>query len=324
MAPSWPVSRRPAATSLDRVRGRRRHGPALAKRVKILASQKRIVYKPTNCFYQVLSAGVYSKHGTNISGVVFDEFHTQPNRARFDVMAKGSGDARTQPLYFLITTAGTDTHSVCYEQPQLALDILAGRKHDPRFYPVIYGANVNDDWTAEATWRKANPSLDITVPVAKVVETCASARQNPAGEYTFRQLRLNQWIKQEVRWMPMRIWNANNAPVAPTALEDQVCYVELDLSSTSDITAFVLVFPPERSDEPYQILPPPVAAGRHPHPTCRPGPGVLRPMGHTQGFLTTEGNVVYYEAIEHTIEQLGMRYNIREIAYARWSAVQMS
>ena len=47
-------------------------------------------------------------------------------------------------------------------------------------------------------------------------------------------------------------------------------------------------------------------------------------MGHTQGFLTTEGNVVYYEAIEHTIEQLGMRYNIREIAYARWSAVQMS
>lgn len=255
MAPSWPVSRRPAATSLDRVRGRRRHGPALAKRVKILASQKRIAYKPTNCFYQVLSAGVYSKHGTNISGVVFDEFHTQPNRARFDVMAKGSGDARTQPLYFLITTAGTDTHSVCYEQPQLALDILAGRKHDPRFYPVIYGANVNDDWTAEATWRKANPSLDITVPVAKVVETCASARQNPAGEYTFRQLRLNQWIKQEVRWMPMRIWNANNAPVAPTALEDQVCYVELDLSSTSDITAFVLVFPPERSDEPYQILP---------------------------------------------------------------------
>ena len=255
MAPSWPVSRRPAATSLDRVRGRRRHGPALAKRVKILASQKRIVYKPANCFYQVLSAGVYSKHGTNISGVVFDEFHTQPNRARFDMMAKGSGDARTQPLYFLITTAGTDTHSVCYEQPQLALDILAGRKHDPRFYPVIYGANVNDDWTAEATWRKANPSLDITVPVAKVVETCASARQNLAGEYTFRQLRLNQWIKQEVRWMPMRIWNANNAPVAPTALEDQVCYVELDLSSTSDITAFVLVFPPERSDEPYQILP---------------------------------------------------------------------
>ena len=83
--------------------------PALNKRVKILASQKRIVYQSTNSFYQVLSAEAYSKHGFNIHGVVFDELHTQPNRKLFDVMTKGSGDARTQPLYFLITTAGTDT-----------------------------------------------------------------------------------------------------------------------------------------------------------------------------------------------------------------------
>lgn len=82
--------------------------PALSKRVKILASQKRIIYAPTNSFYQVLSAEAYSKHGFNIHGVVFDELHTQPNRKLFDVMTKGSGDARMQPLYFLITTAGTD------------------------------------------------------------------------------------------------------------------------------------------------------------------------------------------------------------------------
>lgn len=68
-----------------------RMSPALSKRVKILSSQKRIVYKPTNSFYQVLSAEAYSKHGFNISGVVFDELHTQPNRALFDVMTKGSG-----------------------------------------------------------------------------------------------------------------------------------------------------------------------------------------------------------------------------------------
>ena len=83
------------------------------KRVKILASQKRIIYQPTNSFYQVLSAEAYSKHGFNIHGVVFDELHTQPNRKLFDVMTKGSGDARMQPLYFLITTAGTDTNKMC-------------------------------------------------------------------------------------------------------------------------------------------------------------------------------------------------------------------
>ena len=121
--------------------------PALNKRVKILASQKRIIYTPTNSFYQVLSAEAYSKHGFNIHGVVFDELHTQPDRKLFDVMTKGSGDARMQPLYFLITTAGTDTNSICYETHQKAKDILEGRKIDPTFYPVIYGAADDDDWT---------------------------------------------------------------------------------------------------------------------------------------------------------------------------------
>ena len=127
--------------------------PALSKRVKILASQKRIIYQPTNSFYQVLSAEAYSKHGFNIHGVVFDELHTQPNRKLFDVMTKGSGDARMQPLYFLITTAGTDTNSICYETHQKAKDILEGRKIDPTFYPVIYGADESDDWTDPKVWK---------------------------------------------------------------------------------------------------------------------------------------------------------------------------
>ena len=88
--------------------------PALAKRVKILDSQKRLIYLPTGSIYQVLSADVGNKHGFNTHGVVFDELHTQPNRKLFDVMTKGSGDARMQPLYFLITTAGNDTKSICY------------------------------------------------------------------------------------------------------------------------------------------------------------------------------------------------------------------
>ena len=126
--------------------------PALSKRVKILSATKRIVYIPTNSFYQVLSAEAYSKHGFNIHGVVFDELHTQPNRKLFDVMTKGSGDARMQPLYFLITTAGTDTRSICYETHQKAKDIIEGRKIDPTFYPVIYGADEDDDWTDPKVW----------------------------------------------------------------------------------------------------------------------------------------------------------------------------
>ena len=214
--------------------------PALNKRVKILASQKRIVYQSTNSFYQVLSAEAYSKHGFNIHGVVFDELHTQPNRKLFDVMTKGSGDARTQPLYFLITTAGTDTNSICYETHQKAKDIIEGRKIDPTFYPVIYGAEETDDWTDPKVWKKANPSLGITVSIDKVQAACDSAKQNPGEENAFRQLRLNQWVKQAVRWMPMDKWDACNFHVNEDDLEGRVCYGGLDLSSTTDITAFTL------------------------------------------------------------------------------------
>ena len=297
--------------------------PALNKRVKILASQKRIIYTPTNSFYQVLSAEAYSKHGFNIHGVVFDELHTQPNRKLFDVMTKGSGDARMQPLYFLITTAGTDTHSICYETHQKAKDILDGRKIDPTFYPVIYGADEADDWTDPAVWKKANPSLNITVGIDKVKAACESAKQNPGEENSFRQLRLNQWVKQAVRWMPMEKWDACAFPVDDEELEGRVCYGGLDLSSTTDITAFVLVFPPLDEEGKYSVLPyfwiPEEAIDlrvRRDH--------VPYDVWERQGFLqTTEGNVVHYGYIEKFIERLGERFNIREIAFDRWGAVQM-
>ena len=297
--------------------------PALNKRVKILTSQKRIIYEPTNSFYQVLSAEAYSKHGFNIHGVVFDELHTQPDRKLFDVMTKGSGDARTQPLYFLITTAGTDTNSICYETHQKAKDILEGRKIDPTFYPVIYGADESDDWTDPKVWYKANPSLDITVGIDKVKAACESAKQNPGEENAFRQLRLNQWVKQAIRWMPMEKWDNCSFAVNPDELEGRVCYGGLDLSSTTDITAFVLVFPPNSDDDKYYILPffwiPEDTLELRVKRDHVPYDVWLR-----QGFLeTTEGNVVHYGYIEKFIERLGEKYNIREIAFDRWGAVQM-
>ena len=82
--------------------------PALLKRSKIMGATKRIVNYSNAGFYQVLSAEVGTKHGLNVSGLVLDEVHAQPNRKLYDVLTKGSGDAREQPLYFLITTAGTD------------------------------------------------------------------------------------------------------------------------------------------------------------------------------------------------------------------------
>ena len=238
-------------------------------------------------------------------------------------MTKGSGDARMQPLYFLITTAGNDTNTICYEVHQKAQDILDGRKVDPTFYPVIYGAEPDEDWTDPKVWKKANPSLGITVGIDKVEAACESAKQNPGEENAFRQLRLNQWVKQSVRWMPMDKWDACAFPVSEDDLEERICYGGLDLSSTTDITAFVLVFPPLDEEDKYYVLPyfwiPEETLDlrvRRDH--------VPYDQWERQGVLmTTEGNVVHYGYIEKFIEQLCERFNIREIAFDRWGAVQM-
>ena len=168
---------------------------------------------------------------------------------------QGSGDARMQPLYFLITTAGDNQNSICYEVHQKALDIIEGRKFDFSFYPVIYGASQEDDWTDTEVWKKANPSLGITVAIDKVKQACEQAQQSPGEENSFRQLRLNQWVKQAVRWMPMEKWDKCSFTTNPEQLEGRVCYGGLDLSSSTDITAFVLVFPPLDEDDKYHVMP---------------------------------------------------------------------
>lgn len=297
--------------------------PALKKRIKPIMSVKRLVYMPTNSYYQVLSAEAYTKHGLNVHGVIFDELHSQPTRELFDVMTKGSGDARTQPMYFLITTAGTDRNSICFEQHMKAEDILAGRKNDPTFYPVIYGLPDNADWSDEKNWYLANPSLGHTIAIEKVRNAYQSAKENPAEENIFRQLRLDQWVKQSTRWMPMDKWDGCAFPIVPEELYGRECFGGLDLSSTSDLTAFVLVFPPRTEDEKYVILPYCWIPEDNMHLRIHRD-HVPYDIWEKNGYLqTTEGNVIHYGFIEKFIEELGDKYHILEIAFDRWGAVQM-
>ncbi|MGF0088212.1 terminase large subunit [Streptococcus hyointestinalis] len=295
----------------------------LEKRSKIMGATKRIVNYSNAGFYQVLSAETGTKHGLNVSGLVFDEIHAQPNRHLYDVLTKGSGDAREQPLFFIITTAGTDRNSICYELHTKALDILNGRKKDTSFYPVVYGLSDEDDWNDEANWRRANPSLGHTIGIDRVREAYQQALDNPAEENVFKQLRLNMWTSSSVAWIPEHVYAKGNDPIQYDSLKGRSCYAGLDLSSTSDITTFVLVFPPRFEEENYIVLP----FFWLPEDTlelrCRRD-HVLYDVWECQGYIkTTEGNVVHYGFIEKFIEDLSEIYHIKEIAYDRWNATQM-
>lgn len=297
--------------------------PALMKRSKLMGATKRIVNYSNAGYYQVLSAEVGGKHGFSVSGLVFDEIHTQPNRQLYDVLTKGSSDARQNPLHFIITTAGNDRHSIAYELHTKAVDILEGRRVDPTFYPVVYGLKDDEDWEDEANWYKVNPFLGYTVDIERLRDAYREAKQNPADEITFKWLRCNMWVSSTVAWIPDAIYMRGNEPIDMDALAGRDCYAGLDLSSTGDITALVLIFPPRDEEEKYVLLPyfwiPEETIPRRVKANSVP-----YDIWEKQGYImSTEGNVIHYDFIEKFIMDLSEKYHILEIAVDRWNATQM-
>ena len=156
------AGRKPKPTALKKLEGNpekrklNTKEPMPGKGMPDCLRAKRIVNYGNSGYYQVLSAEVGGKHGFSVSGLVFDEIHTQPNRQLYDVLTKGSSDARQNPLHFIITTAGTDRHSIAYELHTKAVDILEGRRVDPTFYTVVYACSVDQSRKMVITPALAN------------------------------------------------------------------------------------------------------------------------------------------------------------------------
>lgn len=213
----------------------------LSSCIKVRDSVKRMMHPKSNSFYRAIAADAAGSHGFNAHGIIFDEVHQQPDRELWDVLQTSTG-ARRQPLTLAITTAGHDRSSICYELHQYAKSIIAGLHTDESFYPVIFGADPDEDWTDPEVWAKANPSLGHAVSVDYLQTECDKAKQNPAYENTFRNLHLNQWTEQQHRIIPMADWDTCGQEFSPSDLLGTPCYAGLDLASTRDVTALTLVW----------------------------------------------------------------------------------
>lgn len=295
--------------------------PELSKTIKIRESRKRLEFKPRNSFYQVLSSEAFTKHGLNVHGCVFDELHAQPNRRLYDTMTSGSGDSRKQPLYFIITTAGDNKTSIGYEVHQYALDVLKGVRYDPSFYPMVFGAAEDADWTDPKVWIEANPSLGTTFEFDAIEEFYNKAKGNPTRENIFRQLRLNQWVASAHRWMPMAEWSKCSDPVDAEALVGRECYAGMDLASTQDLASLALTFPPQDETEKYMVL----LFFWLPEDNLK-----TYAEKHNVNYakwvqdkliITTPGNVIDYSYIHNMIVNvLAKKYRIKEIATDLWNS----
>lgn len=212
--------------------------PFLKKATKSNKTSRTLTYARKNSILRAMPANEGTIHGTGPSGVIGDEVHVWRGRDVYDALHTGTGH-RMQPLEVYITTAGWDQLSICWELWQYAIGVRDGRICDPSFLPILFAAEDDDDWTDPAVWAKANPNLGVSIRLDYLEAECEKAKANPAYENTFRRLHLNQWTSQESRWLKMEDWK--NCEAKPEPIESKaVVYGGLDLSSTTDFTAWVL------------------------------------------------------------------------------------
>lgn len=297
-----------------------RQAPGLMKRCKIIESTRRIIVPSTGSFYRVLSADHATKHGFNASGVIFDELHTQPNAKLWEVLTT-SGGTRSQPLIVAITTAGYDRDSICWHMHEHARQVLDGVVEDPSFYPVIYSLDDGDDWKDEKNWYKANPALGTFRKIDEMREYFVRAEQVPILQNTFRRLYLNEWTRQEDRWLDLDAWDKCGKEVFAEDIEGAQAYAGLDLASTTDIAAFVVVVPDADGGLdllPYFFVP----EERIEERAVRDK--VSYDLWRDQGFIeSTPGNVIDYRYIRKRINEIGEQFHICEIAFDRWGATEI-
>lgn len=228
---------------------------------------------------KVYSNDVENKHGPSFSAILCDELHAwngRGGRERWEVLTQGSDAARLQQTVLVLTTAGNDPDrtSIGWEIHAKCRRVLAWRQgtperptdaDDPQWLPVLYGisALTGDDPDKinaldiynEALWKACNPSYGTILQPRQFRAEATAAKQSESNERTFRWLRLNQWVStKDVGWMPLPIYDKTQ--IGPSAkaerevwvaehLRGKRCYGGLDLSKTTDLTAFVLVFPPQ-------------------------------------------------------------------------------
>lgn len=291
--------------------------PGLHKRIRTYRDNLHVL--DTSSKFEPLGADADTMDGLNVHGAIVDELHAHKNRNVWDVLETATG-SRSQPLILAITTAGFDKHSICREQHDYTEKILDGVVNDDAFFGIIYTIDEDDDYNDEATWIKANPNLGVSVSMDDMRTLAARAVQIPTQLNAFLRLKLNVWTESETRWIKADTWAACSGDYTEDELRGRQCYAGLDLATTTDVAALVLVFPPEREDEPYRII------GRYFVPRDNMQSRVERDrvpydVWNRDGWMiATEGNVIDYRAVMHEVDRLAQLYDIKEVAFDRWGA----
>ncbi len=311
------TTRQQARLCFDLAKKMVQSSPALSKRCRAVRSY--IEHEKSGGVLRTISAEAAGQHGLSPSFCIVDEVHAfGANRELWDVLTTATG-ARRQPIIAGITTAGVyHAQSLAYELHTYTERVASGELSDPYFLGVLYGAEQNDDYTDPQVWAKANPSLGRAVSEDYLREEVARCSVSPARATVFRQLHLNIYTTEVARWIDPGVWDENGEPTRPIVPGEVRAFAGLDLSSTTDVSAFVVVRPHEDGTidvHPYFWLPSADILERE-----RRDRLPYREWA-AAGFLTlTEGNIVDYAVIRNRIVELADEFGGFTLGYDPWNA----
>lgn len=261
--------------------------------------------------------------GLNPHGALIDEYHAHPSAAIYEVLESAFG-SRNQPLIITITTRGFNIDCACRELEEIVIAILEGREENDAIFGMIHTIDDEgkdgDDWRDEAVWPKANPNLGVSIDMDTLREHLKKALITPSNEINFRTKRCNVWTEAKSIWFTTTAWNACDTPVDEQALKGMTAYGGLDLSTTIDMTAWVIAL---EAFGKINLLPrffvPEDNVGDIEEKCKIP----LRKW-IDQGYVyATPGNVVDYDFVEAKIIEDCQYFKIVEYGFDPWNATQV-
>jgi phage terminase large subunit-like protein len=238
------------------------NGDRRGGRLKFNKNNRRIFDLKTDSFFEVITADALGELGHNPHGSYIDEVLSQPDDTLFHALRTAMG-ARHQPMMLVISTetnnptgfgaSEIDEAEKVQEDPKRAPHIFAYVRKTPctrdelravrRQFKGHPNLPVSLDPFDERNWFWANPALGSFKRIATMREEAIEAQNEPAKENPFRQFQLNQRQQQTTRWMSIRAYDASAGLVVEEQLRGRQCWGGLDLASTTDLAAWVLIFP---------------------------------------------------------------------------------
>lgn len=281
----------------------------------------------TSSKFEPVASEDQNLQGLRPSFVCIDELHAHANAGVWNAFYSRLGKT-TQPLMFAITNSGDNRNSVCYQQREYSEKVLNGIIPDDTWFAWICGLDAEDiedpsGWEDESKWPKSTPCWGTAVKLAEMREQATKAKGDPSSLNTFLRFRLCIWTTTYSMWMPMDKWDLCNLAIDREKLRGRRCYGGLDLSTTTDISAFVLLFEPTAEDPRWHVLPFFFLPKDNIPFRCKRD-RVPYDVWERQGlFELTEGNIIDYRFIRARILELAREFDIAQIAFDRWNSTEI-